>query len=648
MIFTVDTSILNEKLLDNNINYPFLFLKDFNGNYDSIILCVDTDSNILIYQLDNAKNNKSLINKISIAELAIILPLLVNCKIEDLRQSIISNTKDTNEWQKEAINEIINNLKLCEEEKDTPLMHFNKDSFNKSVNLILNRYINNKLYDINLLLLFVEKTFSISEYNQVKALFKAFENRLGTYFYCEFSYTYKYYILRELICVVTGKHVVLDPLTFNYIYSECTMLCKIGKYYSRLIRYKSSSGDCFIERRGPGWIDITSCIIFKNGLLLDSRYGPKHDAERPDQAAVTLEEKDYIEKLFTNISLNEEEKEDHQYLMINVDYKNLGHILWNEVSGYIEFILTCKDAGLTNKKVIPVLPKSIPSMFSKKGVRSFFFPYIKKALYTQNVENSNIDIIKNYIDSMNNNDDDLINKIFIKNQPISFRFPKVSQLAADIIRNEFTNTKNSKIHIYVNIRFHNKSQSNIIECLSKLFKKLKEQQNFKLKPDNIELDLEFNSKAVYGPSFQARDLVNDTLSEIKTICDEYMVKLNLHDSYELPELMQLVSASDICIVAIGSGAILPTWIFNKYTVMHGNQSHFPQLEWWNQVGNIKNNNEFIIPLNAISQSSNQYYGNYSIDSNIYSDIILNALEAYTHDDLNKSFNNSVIFQSNNR
>ena len=635
MIFTVDASILNEKLLDNNINYPFLSLKDLNGNYNSIILCVDTDSNILIYQLDNAKNNKSLINKISIAELAIILPLLVNCKIEDLKRFIISNAKDINELQKEAIDKIINNLTLSEEEKDLPLMQFNKDSPNKTVNLILNRYINNKLYDINLLLLFVEKTLPISEYSQVKSLFKVVENRLGTYFYCEFSYIYKYYILRELICVVTGKHVVLDPLTFNYIYSECTMLCKIGNYHSRLIRYKSSSGDYFIERRGPGWIDITSCIIFKNGLLLDSRYGAKHDAERPDQAAVTLEEKDYIEKLFTNISLNEEEKEDHQYLMINVDYKNLGHILWNEVSGYIEFILICKDAGLTNKKVIPVLPQSTPSMFSKKGVRSFFFPYIKKALYTQTVENLNIDIIKDYIDSINDNDNHIINKIFIKNQPISFRFPKVSQLASDIIRNEFVNIKNAKIHIYINIRFHNKSQSNIIECLSKLFKKLKEQESLKLKLENIEIDLEFNSNAVYGPSFQARDLVNNTLSEIKTICDEYMIKLNLHDSYELPELMRLVSASDICIVPIGSGAILPTWIFNKYTVMHGNKYHFSQLEWWNQVGNIKNNNEFLIPLNAINESlNNNFYGNYSIDFNAYCDTIINALEAYLQKDSN--------------
>ena len=625
MMFTIDNNISNK-----NLNYPFLSLKDLNGNYNSITFCIDADSNISIYQLDNTKNNKllSLINKISIPELVIILPLLVNCKIEDLKQSITLNTKDSNDSQKETINKIIDNLTYSEENKDSPLINFNKDSFSKSVNLIFNRYIYTG--DINSLLLFTEQTLSTSKYKKVKDLFEAFRNRLGSDFYCQFSYMYEYSILRELICVVTGKHIVVDPFTLDYVYSECTMLCKIGNYYSRLIRYKSSSDHYFIERRGPGWMDITSSIILKNGLLLDSRYGPRHDAERPDQAAVTLEEKNYIEKLFTNTFLNEEEKEDYQYLMISVDYKNLGHILWNEVSGYVEFILTCKDAGLINKKVIPILPKSIPSMFSKKGLRSFFFPYIKKALYTQTVENSNIDIIKNYIDSMSDNDDDLINKIFIKNQPISFRFPKVSRLASQIICNEFTNTKNAKIHIYVNIRFHNKSQSNIIECLSQLFKDLEKQEDVKLKPYNIEIDLEFNSQAVYGPSFQARDLVNNTLSAIKTICDEHMVELNLHDSYELPELMQLVSASDICIVAIGSGAILPTWIFNKYTVMHANIEHYPQLEWWNQVGCIDNNNQFIIPQNSISNSPSGMllYHNYKVDINAYSSIVIHALKKF--------------------
>jgi hypothetical protein len=171
---------------------------------------------------------------------------------------------------------------------------------------------------------------------------------------------------------------------------------------------------------------------------------------------------------------------------------------------------------------------------------------------------------------------------------------------------------------------------NIVECLSQLFKDLDNQENIKLKPYNIEIDLEFNSQAVYGPSFQARDLVNNTLSEIKTLCDQYIVKLNLHDSYEIPELMQLVSDSDICIVPIGSGAILPTWIFNKNTVMHANIEHYSQLEWWNQVGSIDNNNQFIIPQNAINNFSSGIllYDNYKIDINAYSSTVISALKKY--------------------
>ena len=628
MIFTIDTNILNKKALYNNLIYPFLLLKDLNGNYNSILFCVEADFNILIYQFDNTKNDKSssLISKISIPELGVILPLLINCEIKDLKEYMISSIKDVNGWQKEAIDKIIDNITLAEKDKDLPLMHFNKDPFNGSVNLIFNRYIY-KLCDLNLLLSFIEQTLSISERNQVKSLLKAFENRLGPDFNCQFFYMYKYCILRELICLVTGKHVTFDPFTLNYIYSECTTLCKIGNYYSRLIKYKSNSGNYFIERRGPGWIDITSSIILSNGLVIDPRSFSRHDAKRPDQAAVSSEEEKEIKNLFAfNISHNQEE-ENIQYLMIDVDYTNLGHTLWNEVSGYIEFILICKDSNLINKKTVPVLPQSIPTLFSKMGVRSSFFQYIKKALSTPTIKNSTTNIITDYINSINNSQI-IINKIFIKNQPLSFRFPKISNLLSNTIRNDFTHVKNEKIHIYKNIRFHNKSQLNTVECLSQLLKDLDKQENIKLKPYNIEIDLEFNSQAIYGPSFQARDLVNNTLSEIKTLCDQYMVKLNLHDSYEIPELMQLISNSNICIVAIGSGAVLPTWIFNKITVMHANIEHYPQLEWWNEIGGIDNNNQFIIPQNAINNFSSGIllYDNYKVDINVYSSTVISALK----------------------
>jgi hypothetical protein len=629
MIFTIDTNILNKKALYNNLIYPFLLLKDLNGNYNSILFCVEADFNILIYQFNNIKNDKSssLISKISIPELGVILPLLINCEIKALKEYMISSIKDVNSWQKEAIDKIIDNITLAEKDKDLPLMYFNKDPFNGSVNLIFNRYIY-KLCDLNLLLSFIEKTLSILECNQVKSLLKAFENRLGSDFNCQFFYTQKYYILRELICLVTGKHITFDPFTLNYVYSECTTLCEIGNYHSRLIKYKSNSGNYFIERRGPGWIDITSSIILSNGLVIDPRSFSRHDAKRPDQAAVSSEEEKEIKNLFAfNVSHNQEEKENIQYLMIDVDYTNLGHTLWNEVSGYIEFILICKDSNLINKKTVPVLPQSIPTLFSKIGVRSSFFQYIKKALSTQTIKNSSTDIIADYVNSINDSQI-IINKIFIKNQPLSFRFPKISNLLSNTIRNDFTNVKNKKIHIYKNIRFHNKSQLNTVECLSQLFKDLDEQEDIKLKPYNIEIDLEFNSQATHGPSFQARDLVNNTLSEIKTLCDQYMVKLNLHDSYEIPELMQLVSDSDICIVAIGSGAILPTWIFNKNTVMHANIEHYSQLEWWNQVGGIDNNNQFIIPQNAINNFSSGIllYDNYKIDINAYSSTVISALK----------------------
>ena len=238
-------------------------------------------------------------------------------------------------------------------------------------------------------------------------------------------------------------------------------------------------------------------------------------------------------------------------------------------------------------------------------------------------------IITDYINSISN--EPITHKFFIHNQPISFRFPQMSKLVSNTIADEFPKVKNAKIHIYKNIRFHNKSQINLVECLSTFFEKLVEQEDLKLKLDDVEIHLEFNSDSIKGPSFQASDYVNNILNKIKLLCDRYNIKLNLHDSYDIPELMKLISMSDICIVPIGSGAVLPTWVFNKHTVMHANQNHHTQLEWWNKVGNIKNHYQFIIDSSKtydVSETAGSLYGNYNIEPNSYASTVITALRSY--------------------
>lgn len=633
MIFQIDNHAII-KFLENRSSLedsplPFLHLKSLNKNYKSLIFFVNqNNSNINIWQVSNDKSY-NLICDISLSNFAFILPVLVNFDIKEIKQSIISNIKKTSKWYQEAVNKIIDSLQPYSGLKEFSLLYINKEFFGKLTNLLFKTYIYNpKIFCSKSLIDFVNKNTTPSDTQQIKILFETINSRLGEDYNCEFSNLYKYFILRELVCLVTGKHVVLDPFTFDYVFSDCTVLCTIGNYYSRLIKYKSSSGSYFIERRGPGWMDITSSIIFQNGLIIDIRTGPQHDAHRPDQSVITIEEEEFVKNLFENNVPLSEEKE-NQYLLINVDYCNLGHVLWNEVSGYVELILSFRDAQLTPKKIIPLLPPSIPSYFSKSGVRSHFFPYIKKTLYNQSNEQTEKNIIIDYMDSIS--EEPISNKFFIKNQPISFRFPQMSKLVANTIANEFPNIKKTKIHIYKNIRFHNKSQTNLIECLSEFFKKLVEEEDFRLKPENIEIDLEFSSDTIKGPSFQARDHVNNILNKIRSLCDKYNVKLNLHDSYDIPELMKLISVSDICIVPIGSGAVLPTWIFNKPTVFHSNQNHYSQLEWWNKVGNIKNDNQFIVPQNTshdVTETKGFLYSNYTVEPEAYAITVVNALKSY--------------------
>lgn len=629
MIFTIENNIINtflgKNLVTNNRAFLFLYLKSQNENYNSIILCINHNLNIDAWQVLPNKSIKK-IAEFLISDFALILPLLINSTIDNTKKILLSTFKDADEITKNIVKKVINNFNSIEKFENTKWLNINKEFFSQFTHLLFDAY-NYNIFSIKRLINFIDKNTTTSDANKIKFLFQTLNSKLGENFNSEISIYFKFCILRELVCVVTGKHVVRDPFTLDYIFSDSAILCKIGNYYSRLIKYKSSYGHDFIERRGPGWLDITSSIILSNGLIIDTRLGPRHDAQRPNQPIITTEESELVKKLFENNPGLEEEKK--QYLLINVDYGNLGHVLWNEVSGYVEFILCCMDAQLNFKKIKPLLPPSISSNFSKLGARSHFFPYIKKSLYNQALQESKSNIIIDYINSIS--EEPIIYKFFIKNQPISFRFPQMSKLVSDTIANDFPHIKKTKIHIYKNIRFHNKSQTNIIECLSKFLEKLIEQKDLGLKSEDIEIDLEFSSDTVKGPSFQARDYVNNIINKIKSLCAKYNVKLNIHDSYDIPELMKLISGSDICIVPIGSGAVLPTWIFNKYTVMHANQNHYTQLEWWNQVGNIKNDNQFIIDSNKsydVLETTGSLYSNYTIDPDAYSDTIIKALKAY--------------------
>jgi hypothetical protein len=127
------------------------------------------------------------------------------------------------------------------------------------------------------------------------------------------------------------------------------------------------------------------------------------------------------------------------------------------------------------------------------------------------------------------------------------------------------------------------------------------------------------------------DRIEDAINEIIRICREHGVSLNLCESYEVPELLQLVSSSSISIVPIGSGAVLPTWVFHKHTVLHAEAAHRGQINWWHLAGNSEPTRQYLIPGDAIHDdpaTAGTAYSNYQIDPTAYAHTVIAALRDY--------------------
>ena len=606
--------LLGRRMLSENGYFPFLYLKSRCEGYNSLLLFASRNNSHLVAWKVNHKIPIEYVGQFQFPA-SDLMPLvtLTEAPLSDVMQSIQRSADDAPDWAISILHRLV--ISLAEAPGLEECLSAS-GQFAQLSTAVFNHFVCAVNISTSSLIDYVHHSISNPESGQIIHLFNTFCARVGSDFETPFSNIARYCILREIVCVVTGKHVVLDPLTWEHVLSDCTALCSAtyyGKYpfvKSRLIRYKSALGHYFVERRGPGWLDVTSSIILPNGFLVEVQTGQQWGQ------AINSDEIPWVLKLFSHDPLPIVEG-DQQLLISEVAGDNLGHTLWNEVSGYVEFILTCQEAGWKPNKIYPVLPSSIPSVFSKLGVRSSFYPYIHKSLRSQSSTPQADDIVINYLTAMNQQE--LSSQIFVRNQIASFRYPRVSKTVVSTILHDFPPTDQCKLRLYKNLRFHNKAQTNTAECLQELFGQLTVHANPQIHPSNIELDLEYSERH------------EDTINEIIRVCEVYDVDLNLRESYDIPELLQLIASSCISIVPIGSGAVLPTWVFHKHTILHAEKAHRGQIDWWHLAGNSEPSRQYLIPGDAIHDdpdSAGKAYSNYQIEPAAYATTVINALQDY--------------------
>jgi hypothetical protein len=268
--------------------------------------------------------------------------------------------------------------------------------------------------------------------------------------------------------------------------------------------------------------------------------------------------------------------------------ENLGHYIWQELSGLsLLFDFTTLSRYIQNYLINP------ESRYKEQKLNpEDVFPELKSIKYIQ--EEGKESIIKATL--MQNlflfKVEDIVISKFIPNRIQSISCKDFNLLKSLMIEK----SKGTQI-LMVNLRLHNKIWINCVEVLSKFFNNLK-------KPIVV----------VYDGFEDVIPIINSIKEKVKNP----LVKHIDATSLTISETCSIVAIIDAFIATIGSGLVLPTWIYNKPGIAHGDPKHLTQKQLWKLVMPEGYNSDTVSFLNRneIKPLSNRMYSNYKIDANI--------------------------------
>lgn len=410
----------------------------------------------------------------------------------------------------------------------------------------------------------------------------------------QWKYVAAYCLAREMFFLISGKNVFLEPFSGIHIVSsnEASVVVndpELGERAIRLIKYRCN-GWSFIERRGPSWLDVTSAIYLNDGSCISIRSG--HEWGSP---LSTRTEKQALAILFGDRDFIDSDNPS-KYIFIQTNGMNLGHVLWNEASGYIEARKAIRIISTDSIDVKFVTPEPIHNMFSPQSPRDFVFPYVHKIC-------NDISFLeqKEFFSPPNCCH---IDGISLYPYFASFKYPAISEHLVSEITEACSRRTITDFNILINVRTHNKSHSNLPDCVWAFLEAITHQEwQAGDESDVTRLNLHF---------FVEYSDHSKVIESLVDVIKSFNVGYTLHYRKTPAELNDLVSVSDICIAPIGSGAVLPTWIHAIPTVLHGDRRHMNQLTWWPHVGG-KREHLLPIPADSISDEKDIFYSDYSIE-----------------------------------
>jgi hypothetical protein len=597
--FCKDSGLLGERLLKEDNHFPILLAECSSDSSTGLLIFLNRkDIRLTAWEvkLQDRVNHARHI-QCSRVELALLLSLSQQSTAL-CQECIHESTSKAPRWAQNASKDFVT---LLTDHGSTRSLARPSRAL---TNIAFRNYIGLSNLATGSLLDYIENQTQSPKKELIKLYFIAYTDQVGNHFSPSFSYTATYCALRELYTFITGEYITIDPLTKQHTTScSARALRTSDGNTSRLIKYHSPMGPTYIERRGPAWLDVTSQIIFCNGLIVNIKSGQQWGSIEEDELRFI---RDYLSE-----SDNTDNTPKPVHLYIDIGGKNLGHLLWNELSGYIEFNRLAKVVGYVPAGFTSSLPPPQSNLFSQAGIRSYLQPYIKKAI-NRLPHNASAFLDSSIADMHFLQSEDFVHSD--RFSLVSFRYPRLSSYLVQAIQDDYpSHSDQESFRIYINIRSHNKCHSNLVECIDVLLDDLGQLDSCDL--NSVSLDLEYFAED------------DEQVPKVSDLCHQRNIQCNHHVGYEIPQLLELVSHSSICISPIGSGAISPTWIFNKLTVVHGDRRHMGQLKWWSDVGGSRSN-IFPIPASEISDDYDKFYSNYRINPKAYSKTIIKCYNKF--------------------
>jgi len=402
------------------------------------------------------------------------------------------------------------------------------------------------------------------------------------------SREHRYVLLKELHLLQNGTDLVFNPfLGRHQIGDKATFLPRINESgyptsVNKAVLFHQGDID-LVEFRGPGIsMMVTGYQIGSNRVIA-----------RCDSACASWSPSDYGRFAsdaapYLHRASKRSPSKDTCIQVLNMTLSlNLGHTLWNDISGYYlikDLIKAFPDCDFK------VAIHSYQVNQSVQSYNEFFHPFILNTLPDLDVHVvSNFEAIGDFV------------------RPMVLKSMRIPFSISDAMRKHYSSDFKStdQIRILVNLRAHNKSLLNTPECLDYWLSLPEVRPLF----HRLEFCLEFQELA--------RPMCNDVVD----VLIKHGIAHNQLIDCNLDRLCQEISHSDVVIAPVGSALVLPTWIWNHECVAHGDPIHMMQILFWPAVVPFftdQSERIHAITDEAIHAESTEIYSNYRLQPDVFS------------------------------